>query len=248
MSQAFQFKRKLFHLLGLLVPIGLYLDVFSGAFGYLHATRLILFFVLLVQFFLLLGGEFLRFTSKPFSEFYWKLFGSIMKQEESNRLNGTIPYFLANIFVILLLPPELATLSLLILIIGDPSAAFFGSKYGKTRFYNGKSLEGGIGFLVMGMLFGVLFLSVVSFFDPVSPFSIFENHKIEWNMLFVLFLGVALSCVAEFFSGTSFGGIFDDNLLIPVVSGITMAVASYMLLDLSWDTVFFPVVDLFLKS
>ncbi len=234
----FNFLRKLWHLLGLVIPLSLYWDIFLGWFGMVNATRAILVFLLALSLVLLGFLEFLRFRYDPFSRVFWKLFGPLMKENERNTVNATIPYFLANFFVILLFPAELAVISLAFLVIGDPFAAYIGTRYGKHRFSNGKSLEGILAFVVSSFAFGLLFLI---FFEPSNGSSGLSPYRLSWSMILVLFFGSLSAGVTEFFSATKWKGFLDDNLLIPIVSCLVMGIAASWVFDLSWDQVLFPV-------
>ncbi|EMO76270.1 phosphatidate cytidylyltransferase-like protein [Leptospira kirschneri str. 200801925] len=46
---------------------------------------------------------------------------------------------------------------MLFLVIGDPTAAWVGTFYGKRRFSNGKSIEGIIAFIVVCTIVGFVF-------------------------------------------------------------------------------------------
>lgn len=92
-SIRFNYARKLWHLLGLIFPICYYLDVFQGAFGLLNATRVLVTVALVFCLGVVSLFEYLRFRFSSFQKFFLSTLGILMKEEEKNRLNGTLPYF-----------------------------------------------------------------------------------------------------------------------------------------------------------
>jgi dolichol kinase len=247
-SKSFNPFRKIFHLAGLLIPLCFYLDLFRGWKGYMYASKIAVSGFLLFSIGILILAEVLRFFFPPFSKLFWKIFGLIMKKEEEGRMNATIPYFVATLFVVLFLPAELATMSMLLLIVGDPSAAYFGSNYGKRRFYNGKSLEGILGFLGAGIFFGVLLLMIFSFTAGGSKYGILYQNQFQWQSIVLLLSGAIIAALSEFFSSTALYGFWDDNLLIPVCSGIGMGLLASPLYNLPMESVWFPIQNLLLMD
>ncbi|WCL48026.1 dolichol kinase [Leptospira sp. GIMC2001] len=242
----FNFLRKGWHLLGLFIPLALYIDLFDGTFDKLHATRMIIVIGLIISLILLVLLEYLRFKSQAFSELFWKIFGAIMKEGERKNMNATIPYFTANMFVILLFPPELAILSLAFLVIGDPFAAYIGSNYGKNRFYNGKSLEGIIAFIISASIFGLMLILVYSIHHPETPYSFFGvSGEFQFSSIIILFTGTIIAGITEFFSSTAWKGFLDDNLLIPIVSVIAMGLVTTWVFGFPMDSILFDPMTLF---
>lgn len=242
-KQSFNFLRKSWHVLGLIIPLILYWDFFKGWNQWEYATRTVLVSLLFLTFVLLVFFEILRFQFPGFSEFFWRLFGPLMKESEKSQIHGTVPYILANLIVVLLFPPEIAILSLAFLIFGDPAAAYFGIHYGRHRLPNGKSWEGILGFLTVSFLVGLVLLALFS-----------QNHSYElsesmvdlefkwdfsWKTIFVIFIGSLAGGLAEFFSYTTWKGLLDDNLLIPLLSAFAMAIGMAIMGGIGLDKIFF---------
>ncbi|GBF49101.1 dolichol kinase [Leptospira ryugenii] len=246
-KHGFNFLRKVWHVLGLIIPISLYLDLFSSFGGYQNGTRAFLVVYLGLFLFGLVFLESLRLSIPSFESFFFRYFGFLMKEEERNRFNGTVPYFLANFLVVLFFSAEIAVLSILFLVIGDPIAAYVGSKYGKNRFYNGKSREGVFGFVTGAFTVSVLVLLLLSFRDPNHIFSIYKADSIDWIPILATFLAVLVSCLTEFFSSTTAKGLIDDNLLIPLAGAITLAISMQALTGLGFEEFFFSPNKLFWK-
>ncbi len=243
----FNFLRKVWHILGLIIPISLYFDLFSGYLGLLHATRAIIVSYLGFFLLLLLVVEAFRLNFTPFENFFFRYFGFLMKESERKRFNGTVPYFLANFIVVLFFSPEIAVLSILFLVVGDPTAAYVGSKYGKNRFYNGKSREGIIGFSLAAFLVGIIVLYLITISHPDSLFSLIKNSSFQFYPIIIVAFGVVSSCLTEFFSGTTAKGLIDDNLLIPIVGALTLSVGIALITGVPIDRVIFNPAELYLK-
>ncbi|PJZ45217.1 diacylglycerol/polyprenol kinase family protein [Leptospira brenneri] len=249
MSSGFNFFRKIWHVLGFIIPVTLFFDPFREAFGLVYATRAILVSLLaglLVALFVL---ELVRLSHSGFENFFYKYFGFLMKESERKRFNGTVPYFFANFLVVLFFPAEVAILAILFLVIGDPFAAYVGSQYGKHRFYNGKSLEGIIGFLVPAFLFSIFALYLITKSQPGSFLAIFDPQgALLWTPIYIVFFSVISACVTEFFANTTAKGLIDDNLLIPVVGAIVLSVLSLLYLDYTPMDFFFDPQALYIQK
>ena len=102
---------------------------------------------------------------------------------------------------------RVAACAFAILILSDTSAALIGRKWGRHRFFNGKSLEGSLAFLLSGWIIAAGFCLAGGYSGTV---------------LAVWLLGVAVSCVAEFFNEQIH---LDDNFTIPLMFG---AVAEFL--------------------
>ncbi len=235
----FNFLRKVWHVLGLIIPVSLYLDIFKGYDGYQYATRLIIVFYLGIFLILLLLMESVRLTVPAFERFFFKYFGFLMKESERNRFNGTVPYFLANLIVVMFFTPEIAVLSILFLVIGDPTAAYIGSRFGRYRFYNGKSREGIIGFFVAAFLIGLIVLTLITFSRPESAFSLQTDGNFRFLPMIFLALGVIASCLTEFFASTTANGLIDDNLLIPIVGALTLTISLFIFTNINLNELIF---------
>lgn len=215
----FNYQRKAWHLFGFIMPLAFFLDVFHDSFGLKFGTRAILFSLISLGVIGLFFSELLRLNHKGYNEFFFRLFGPLMKKEESNRFNATLPYLFANSILILLFSPEMYFLSMSFLLLGDPAAAFFGSKYGNYRFYNGKSLAGVLGFFGVSILSGITLLWLFQTYNSQTIFSLIYNQSINWKAIFIVIISAVCAGMTEFFSGHSWKGLFDDNLTIPLVSG-----------------------------
>lgn len=241
---SFNYFRKAWHLLGLIIPVCYYLDIFEGAFGWLYATRAIFVLLLFLCLALLVLLEYSRFRFAVVQSFFVKVAGPLLKEEEKYRINGTFPYFLSITFVVLFFPPDITILSLLFLVIGDPMAAWVGTHYGRNRFANGKSKEGILAFLISSAFVGLWFV----YFVQANPqaFGVYQyGSGAFWENFLLVVPAVIAAAVTELYSGTYWNGIVDDNLLIPLVSAIVLGIFSILLLDLDASQIFLTPIDLF---
>jgi dolichol kinase len=241
----FNYKRKLFHLLGFILPYLYFIDIFKDSLQLVNASRAIIFSILAFQVFILVITETLRLNHQPFKDWYFKNFGMIMKEEEQDRMNATIPYLFSNAVVVLFFPAEIFFISVGFLLIGDPVAAYFGSKYGTFRFYNGKSLVGVIAFTLASILVGLFFMFLFMEVKETSSFALFVSGEINLKAIISVFIAGILSALAEFFSGHGWKGFLDDNLTIPLAASFTLAFALVFFFGIDSKQIFFAIETLY---
>lgn len=194
--------RKAIHLCSLSIPV-----------IYYFITRELALTILIPLTILSLILDLGRYYFKPFSDFFYKFFGFLLRRHEKDEkrksLNGATYVLISAVIVISFFPKVFAVTGFAVLIIGDIAAALIGRKFGQTQFLL-KSLEGTIAFFV--------FSSIVILFTP----------KIEGNITeFIIgFIAVGVGAIAENIST----GWADDNLTIPVFIGITMWILYSILL------------------
>lgn len=187
----------------------------------------------------------IRLNNPSFNRFFIDRVGPLMKEEERDRYNGTVPYLFANLLLYMFFSKEIVVLACLLLMIGDPAAAYFGMRFGRTRFFNGKSLEGALGFVFAGFLACVGFLALHSWIQAESSvFWLFGNPAgpgLWW--IAILLIGSVGAGIAEFFSVTGFRGLIDDNLIVPLAGCLTLALLGQAA-GLPWSDVLFHPVKL----
>ena len=106
---------------------------------------------------------------------------------------------IASVLMVWLFPRQVASLSLLYLLVGDVAAALIGRKFGKQRIW-GKSLEGSLAFLAAAIL--------VSFWVPGIP----APSKL---------LAALGATIVE-----ALPIPFDDNMTVPLAAGCFLLVLS----------------------
>ena len=175
--------------------------------------------------------DIIRLNNQVIQSFFVKFFSLILKENEKYKFTAVTPYFFSCFLTILLFPKEIAVLSLLFLIIGDPFASFIGIKYGRIKLKNNKSLEGLLGFIFITFTVGCIAI--------FSNFGNYENHifkQIDFiTVIFVLLITSIISALSEFFCGNYLKGLIDDNLVIPLASAFSLSILLISFETLSLD-------------
>ncbi len=239
----FNYVRKLFHLIGLIVPFGYFFNLLDGIspWRFQETTRSIIFWItgIITVFFLII--EFLRFRFKFWQNMFVKVAGPMLKGKELDKMHGSVPYILALCVVVGFFPREIAILSVLFLTFGDPAAALVGGKYGTIRFYNGKSLQGTLGGMGGALVAGLIFLLLISAAHVNSDYVLWDNHGIRLENWVTLIIGSIVALLIEF---VSHEGFLDDNLTIPVGASLLMIGTHSLLSGHSLNTYFYHISDL----
>lgn len=156
--------------------------------------------------------EISRRQSKWVNDMCMKLFAHVAHPHELHHINSSTWYTTALFLISLSQSPLLCTVSLGILGVSDPAAAIIGKRYGRTRFANGRSLEGTLTFILTGTLAAVGLLAI---FHP------------QLNVVHGLWIALA---------GAIVGGLvelwiefIDDNLAIPITSILASALMAWLL-------------------
>ncbi|KAJ4454599.1 hypothetical protein PAPYR_10650 [Paratrimastix pyriformis] len=229
----YEFRRKAFHLLGLLIPIIYYFGLhfrlprfIAQIFGrqelYLFTpgrASLIIFILFALD---------AIFEAVRISDIYGmravlnRWLGALLRpSEQAGRPAGSL-FFMLGVFLTLALnPPLTAILACVFLTVGDFAAAAIGTVFGRTKIVGKKSLEGSLACLVACFMAGLGAAAFVgsSFGQPLLG---------PWAAM--VLAGAAVTAVVELFSG----GLFDDNLTIPPLAALGMTVVARVLqLDLS---------------
>jgi dolichol kinase len=76
-------------------------------------------------------------------------------KEKAGFLMGTTNFLIANLFCIIFFSKSVAIAALVFLTYGDAMATIIGKKYGKIRFFKGKSLIGTASFFVTCLVLGI---------------------------------------------------------------------------------------------
>lgn len=239
----FNYVRKLFHLIGLVVPFGYFFNLLDGIspWQFKETTRSIIFWItgsVTVVFFVI---EFLRFRFKFWQDLFVKVAGPMLKGKELDKMHGSVPYILALCIVVGFFPREIGILSVLFLTFGDPAAALIGGKYGTIRFYNGKSLQGTLGGMAGAFIAGFVFLFLISIAHYPSEYVLWDIHGIRPENWVILIIGSIVALLIEF---VSHEGFLDDNLTIPVGASLIMIGGHSLLSGRDIGMYFYHVLDL----
>ncbi|MBM4399576.1 MAG: phosphatidate cytidylyltransferase [Candidatus Cloacimonetes bacterium] len=166
-------------------------------------NKLVMFLILLAALFFSLTVELYRINIPTIRALFHKLFGIILRKHERSNFTGATFLFFSSLISVVFFSPEIAFFAISFLSVGDTFAAITGLTFGRRRFINvKKSLEGSLGCFVSIMLFSILFAS--KDFNPV-----------------IYTIGAIGATLAEIWTIP-----LDDNVKIPVISGIIMTIAS----------------------
>jgi len=138
--------------------------------------------------------DIIRLIFTRFNDFVYRHFSHFFIDREKNKINSASYYFFGVLFCIYFFPVEVAASSMLFLSFGDTAASFVGMHWGKHKLIGKKSLEGSIACLTTCFLIAIIFLP-----------------------LHISLIGAAIAAVTEVLPWD-----LDDNLTVPVFSGITM--------------------------
>jgi diacylglycerol kinase (CTP) len=150
--------------------------------------------------------EFARFNNKKLNAIVCRMMGPFIRKSEINSFSGFPFYALGCGLSMLLFQEKIAVLSIFFLVYADPFASLFGVLYGRDKLLPNKSLQG------VAAAFCICYLIALFYLDRFYGLSMDV-------VLFSLFAGVA-GALSEL---ASVLGI-DDNLTIPVVSGIGLTI------------------------
>jgi dolichol kinase len=142
--------------------------------------------------------EVLRSRSETIRSLFHRAFGSMLLDREIKGPTAATYLLLSAFLVSMFYTREVAVLCLLFLTVGDTLAFFVGSRFGRVRYPNGKSLEGSLAFVISCVL--------VSLLVPGVP-------------LWIKLSGIAVGAFLE-----AFQKHIDDNLLLPLGSGLGMEI------------------------
>jgi len=154
--------------------------------------------------------DFARARWSGLNDIVIRLMGPFMRTSEQNGFSGLPFYALGVSLALLLFQPKIALLATMFLIFADPISSFFGIIYGKDKIMPNKSLQGAIACFFTCYLL-TIFYGIAHGAD-------------DTNLLWFAILGGVIGSIAEMLSAFN----IDDNLTIPVVSGLGLTVLNYL--------------------
>ena len=241
---SFNIYRKLWHLLGLVIPLSLFFNIFFWFKEYMvYPTRSVGLVIIVFLTILMIVVDLLRFKSQKFRSYFMFVFEKLLKRNEKEgfQFQGTIPFFIAIILLFLFFSKDIIFLSCLFLMLGDTSAAYIGIRFGRFRFKNNKTLEGLVAFIVVSFIAGLIYLIICTYFDT----GYFSLRQSAVASIITVFIGVIISAFTEFFSMNRLMGFVDDNLWVPLTGAVGLAAAGYLFFGFPADSVFFDPRKLF---
>jgi diacylglycerol kinase (CTP) len=154
--------------------------------------------------------EILRLKNESINAIVLKVMKPFMRESEKNSLSGMPFYALGVSLSLFFFAPKIAVLSILFLVLADPIASFFGILYGTDKILPNKSLQGSLA------AFTVCYL-VTLVYGLIHTGS-------SMNLLVFAIIGGFIGSLSELFSY-----FVDDNLCIPVLSGLGLSILNYFL-------------------
>lgn len=149
------------------------------------------------------GLEISRRFSKRLNDFMIdKIFGLISRPRERYQVNSATYYLVTMFFIVLIAPMHAVCLALLVLAFGDPIASIIGSRWGKVRLYNDKSLEGSLGFFFSALLISFIYIAIATTLSPLSAIALAFSLAI-------------VGTLTELFSNR-----LDDNMTIQLICAL----------------------------
>lgn len=147
--------------------------------------------------------DILRLEIKPFGRIFYSIFEKLLWEKERKIFTGASTYLLSAFLSVFLFSKTIAIVSLLFLSLGDTVAYFVGTKFGRLVLFREKTLEGSLSCFLICIL-------VSLFIRDLPPV--------------VTIAGAVGASLVELFP---FG--VDDNLMLPLISGLLMEVVKYLI-------------------
>ncbi|HXH76109.1 MAG TPA: phosphatidate cytidylyltransferase [Bacteriovoracaceae bacterium] len=151
-----------------------------------------------------LSVDLLRIRFKPFNKAFLGIMGSFMRRSEREGLSGFPFYALGTSLALFFYHRDIAILSIMFLVFSDPLSSFFGVLYGKDKIMPNKSLQG----------------AVAGFFTCylITLFYVMNSTTLGVHILVFSVVAGIIGAASELISAFN----IDDNLTIPVLSGLGM--------------------------
>lgn len=146
----------------------------------------------------------LRLSDNRLKIFFMRFFRSLMRRHEEEHLMGSTYFMIAALISVLLFDKLVAISALSFLVMGDAIAAIIGKKYGRIRYWE-KSVEGSVACFIMCCFVGAGILGI-------TP-----------DALWIVLSGSIAATVAE-----ALPAPMDDNMRVPILSGIVMQIVSFI--------------------
>jgi diacylglycerol kinase (CTP) len=148
--------------------------------------------------------DFIRNRIPVFNTIVIKMMGPLMRRSEKEGFSGLPFYALGISFSLFFYSRNIAIVSCMFLVFSDPISSFFGVLYGKDKILPNKSLQGAVA--------GFFTCYIITLFYAMNT-STLGVHLLVFSIIAGL-IGSASELVSAF--------NIDDNLSIPVLSGLGM--------------------------
>ena len=132
---------------------------------------------LAVIFFVLLSSDLLRLRLPQLNILFFRIFQLLVSPRESQKIASSTWYILGALIAILLFPLPAALSGILVLAYADPTASYFGRRWGKHPFLGG-TVEGTLAFLTVAAL--ILSIRHPLYISIPSAFLIAIVERVAW--------------------------------------------------------------------
>ncbi len=156
-----------------------------------------------------LAVDLLRIRIKTLNLYALKIMGPFMRRSEREGLSGFPFYALGISLSLFFYHRDIAVLSIMFLVFSDPLSSFFGVLYGKDKIMPNKSLQG----------------AVAGFFTCylITLFYVMNSTTLGVHILLFSVIAGIIGAASELISAFN----IDDNLTIPVLSGLGMTLLNH---------------------
>jgi diacylglycerol kinase (CTP) len=156
-----------------------------------------------------LSMDLLRIRYKSLNRLTLLVMGPFMRRSEREGISGLPFYALGASLSLFFYHKDIAVLSIMFLVFSDPLSSFFGVLYGKDKIMPNKSLQG----------------AVAGFFTCylITLFYVMNSTTLGVHILVFSIVAGIIGSASELISAFN----IDDNLTIPVVSGLGMTLLNY---------------------
>lgn len=132
---------------------------------------------LAVIFFVLLSSDLLRLRLPQLNILFFRIFQLLVSPRESQKIASSTWYILGALIAILLFPLPAALSGILVLAYADPTASYFGRRWGRHPFLGG-TVEGTLAFLTVAAL--ILSIRHPLYISIPSAFLIAIVERVAW--------------------------------------------------------------------
>jgi diacylglycerol kinase (CTP) len=144
-----------------------------------------------------------------FNRFVIKLMGPLMRRSEREGISGLPFYALGVSLSLFFCSRDIAIVSTMFLVFSDPLSSFFGVLYGKDKILPNKSLQGAVA--------GFFTCYLITLFYTMNSTTL-GTHILVYSIVAGV-IGAASELVSAF--------NIDDNLTIPVLSGLGLTLLNH---------------------
>jgi diacylglycerol kinase (CTP) len=152
--------------------------------------------------------DFIRARSPYFNHHFVKWMGPLMRRSERDGVTGLPFYALGVSLSLFFFSRDIAIVSSMFLVFSDPLSSFFGILYGKDKILPNKSLQG----------------AVAGFFTCylITLFYAMNSSSLGVDLLIFAIIAGIIGSASELVSAFN----IDDNLTIPVLSGLGLTLVN----------------------